>query len=94
MAYKKLLDKLRQFLAADQAAQRKELDSIRKVTKKLKSKARELGAKLEETLPGEEHAEIAAKLEIIEAQRSKALKLIRELRSGRDQEKAERPPGS
>lgn len=88
MAHKKLLDRLRQFLDADQTAQRKELDSIRKVTKKLKSKARELRDRLEAAQPGEERDEIAAKLEVIEAQRGKALSLIRELRSGPDQKKA------
>ncbi|RKT43543.1 hypothetical protein [Thiocapsa rosea] len=82
MARKKLLNKLARFFDADRAAQRKEIDSILKVTKKLKIKERELREKLTKTPAGEEHDEIAGKLDVIEAQRNKALKLIQELRAG------------
>jgi hypothetical protein len=81
MARKKLLNKLARFFDADREAQRKEMDSILKVTKKLKAKERELREKLATTPAGEEREEIAAKLGEIEAQRNKALKLIQELRA-------------
>lgn len=79
----KLLSKLTRFLDADYQSQQKELDSIVKVTKKLKKKAVEQQKALETATTLEERDEIEAKIKVIEAQRTKALALIQELRSGR-----------
>ncbi|MCG5512679.1 hypothetical protein [Ectothiorhodospira shaposhnikovii] len=84
MKTKKLLARLAGFLSADQTAQREELKSIRKVLKKLKAKERDLTARLEQTPPGDEHEEIAQKLQVIYAQRRKGVERVRELK-GRTQ---------
>lgn len=89
MATKKLLAKLGRFLDADRASQRKEIDSIRKVLKKLKHKERDLREKLPKAPAGEERDEIAAKLEVIYAQRRKGLDRVKELRGVDKPEKAE-----
>ena len=86
MTRKKLLNKLARFFDADRASQRKEIDSILKVTKKLKDKERDLRHKLETTAPVDERAELQGKLDVIEAQRHKALTLIQELRAGRNKD--------
>ncbi|ANB02923.1 hypothetical protein [Ectothiorhodospira sp. BSL-9] len=80
MATKKLLAKLGKFLDADRASQRKEIQSIRKVLKKLKHKERDLREKLPKTPEGEERDDIAAKLEVIYAQRRKGVDRVKELR--------------
>lgn len=85
----KLLGKLTRFLDADHQSQQKELDSIVKVTKKLKKKAVEQQAALETATTPEERDEIEAKLKVIEAQRTKALALIQELRSERKTDAAD-----
>jgi hypothetical protein len=87
MGKMKLLERLRRFLDADQTSQRQELESILKVTKKLKTKSKELRIAMDELPPGEERDEISAKLEVIEAQRAKAVKLIKELRGGQSDAK-------
>ncbi len=79
----KLLGKLTRLLDTDYQAQQKELKSIVKVTKKLKKKALEQQAALETATTPEERDEIEAKIKVIDAQRSKALELIKDLRSGR-----------
>jgi hypothetical protein len=88
MAQKKLLNRLQQYFEADPAAQRKELDAIRKVTKKLKKKADSLNVKLDATAAGNERDELAAKIAVIEAQRNRALKLIEERRGRSEKTKA------
>lgn len=84
MATKKLLAKLGRFLDADRASQRQEIESIRKVLKKLKHKERDLREKLPKTPEGEEREDIAAKLEVIYAQRRKGVDRVKELRGVHD----------
>ena len=81
---RKLLTKLALFFDTDRASQQRELDSIVKVTKKLKVKMLELREALEVAETQEERDDIMAKLEVIEAQRDKAVKLIKGLRREQD----------
>lgn len=94
MATKKLLAKLSRFLDADRASQQKEIESIRKVLKKLKHKERDLREKLPKTPEGEERDNITAKLKVIYAQRRKGVDRVKELRGGHESAEPENDPGS
>lgn len=85
MKTRKLLKRLTAFLDADKSAQRAEIESIRKVLKKLKEKERGLREKLDEATEPEERKAIAAKLAIIYAQRRKGLERVRAIRKGAEQ---------
>lgn len=87
MKTKKLLERLTGFLNADKSAQAREIDSIRKVLKKLKEKERKLQRKLEDQPETEDRQEIAARLQVIYAQRRKGVERVRVLqhRDGDDE---------
>jgi cytoplasmic iron level regulating protein YaaA (DUF328/UPF0246 family) len=85
MKTRKLLARLADFLDADRAAQQAEIESIRKVLKKLKEKERNLRDKLDEETEPEERKAIAAKLDVVYAQRRKGLERVRAIRKGSEQ---------
>jgi hypothetical protein len=81
MKTRKILEKLGQFLNADRAAQHEELESIRKILKQLKGKELKLREKLATVPDAEEREELAAKLEVVHAQRLKGIERVTELRA-------------
>ena len=80
MKLKKALRKLSQYLDADQREQLAQYDSIKKVLKKLKSKRNQLREKIELIEDDEERQQIQNKLDIVNAQRKKGVKLLKELK--------------
>ncbi len=82
MKTRKLLERLADFLDADKAAQQAEIKSIRKVLKKLKEKERNLREKLNEETDPDQLGAIAAKLDVVHAQRRKGLERVRAIRKG------------
>jgi hypothetical protein len=85
MKTRKLLARLADFLDADRAAQQAEVESIRKLLKKLKEKERNLRDKLDRETDPDEREAIAAKLDVVHAQRRKGLDRVRAIRNGSDQ---------
>ncbi|MBL4865477.1 MAG: hypothetical protein JKY67_03775 [Pseudomonadales bacterium] len=80
MKLKKALRKLSQYMDADQREQLAQYDSIKKVLKKLKSKRNQLREKIELIEDDEERQQIQNKLDIVNAQRKKGVKLLKELK--------------
>lgn len=80
MATQNLLAKLTDFLLADASAQRKEIESISKVLKKLKRKEKELTRQMAEAGDETERHHLQAQLEVIAVQRRKGRERVREIR--------------
>ncbi|SIT65869.1 hypothetical protein SAMN05216526_0324 [Ectothiorhodosinus mongolicus] len=80
MATQNLLAKLTDFLLADASAQRKEIESISKVLKKLKQKEKELTRQMAESGDESERQNLQAQLEVIAVQRRKGRERVREIR--------------
>ena len=81
MATQNLLAKLTDFLLADASAQRKEIESISKVLKKLKQKEKELTRQMAEASDETERHNLQAQLEVIAVQRRKGRERVREIRN-------------
>ncbi len=86
MKTKKLLRRIGILLSADQRAQIEKYDSLEKVLEKLKKKEVALRQKLEGEEGKREQREIVRKLEVVEAQRKKGVKLRKEIERLRDSE--------
>jgi len=82
MKLKKLMERVGDFLDADTKTQMEEVKSLRKVLKELKSKERDLQAKLQE-MPdkGDDKDELQIKLDVIYAQRKKGLERAKEIKA-------------
>ena len=81
MSKKKLLEKLQKFFDATQHEKRKHRQEIKKVLKKFKQKERKIQQKLELTVAAEAIAELQQELKVIYAQRSKGVKVIKDMGS-------------
>lgn len=79
MGKKKLLEKLQEFLDADQQEKIKHIQQIKKVLKKLKQKERRVQQKLELCVDTDKRVELQQELDIIYAQRMKGIKIIKEI---------------
>jgi hypothetical protein len=84
MKTKKLLHKIKELLSADQRAQIAKYDSLEKVLQKLEAKQAKFREKLKVEGDEERQREILLKLEVIEAQRKKGVKLKQEIEKLRD----------
>lgn len=81
MKLKKMLEQLVEFFDADLHNQRKELQSIQKVLRKLKQKERDLKAELEAGIEdADQAAELQDKLSVIYAQRTKGVDLVKSIK--------------
>lgn len=80
MKVKKMLSRLMDYFNADKHQQLVELKSIRKVLRKLKQKERELKSKFNEAKNAEQKEALQNKLDVIYAQRTKGMQVIRSLR--------------
>lgn len=76
----KLLKKTEEILSAKKSKQRKKIDSLKKLLDKLKKRKRKLKERLEATNDREHQARIRGELEVIQAQRRKGLKALKELK--------------
>ena len=86
MKTKKLLQKIKALLSADQRAQLAKYDSLQEVLGKLMAKEVAFREKLDEEDDEERRREILRKLEVIEAQRKKGEVLKKEIEALRDTE--------
>jgi hypothetical protein len=84
MKRKKLLRKIKALLDADQRAQLAKYDSLEKVLQKLEEKESAFREKLGEEKDKERRGEILRKLEVLEAQRKKGVRLKEEIEKLRD----------
>lgn len=82
MKTRRLLARLADFLDADRAAQQAEIESIRKVLNKLKQKERILQDKLDRETDPDQREAIAARLDVVHAQRRKGLGRVKAIRKG------------
>jgi ADP-dependent phosphofructokinase/glucokinase len=83
MKSKKLLGRLSEFLNADEKTQKQEIKSARNVLKALKDKEKELKSRLEHSTDADETAALQTKLDVIYAQRSKGVELLKRLRGSK-----------
>lgn len=79
MGKKKLLHKLQDFFNADQREKVKRFKDIKKILKQLKDKERKIAQKLADCDDAEKAAELQQELDIIYAQRSKGVKIIKDM---------------
>jgi hypothetical protein len=86
MKRKKLLRKIKSLLNADQRAQIKKFDSLEKVLQKLESKEADFHEKLKQEKSKARREELHRKLEVIQAQRKKGVRLKTEIEKLRDDE--------
>ena len=86
MKRKKLLRKLKTLLSADKRAQIAKYDSLAKVLNNLEAREAKLREKLDSAEDDRKRREICRKLEVLEAQRKKGIKLKHELEALRDAE--------
>ncbi|RLA23388.1 MAG: hypothetical protein DRQ62_06395 [Gammaproteobacteria bacterium] len=81
MGKKKLLEKLQEFLDADQQEKIKHIQQIKKVLKKLKQKERRVQQKLELCVDTDKRVELQQELDIIYAQRMKGVNIVKQIQS-------------
>jgi hypothetical protein len=86
MKRKKLLRKIKELLDADQRAQIAKYDSLENVLRKLELKEASFRERLSEEKDEERRREIVRKLEVIEAQHKKGVRLSEEIEKLRDAE--------
>jgi hypothetical protein len=86
MKRKKLLRKIKALLDADQRAQLAKYDSLEKVLQKLEEKELTFREKLDAEKDKERRSEILRKLEVLEAQHQKGVRLKEEIETLRDAE--------
>lgn len=79
MKYEKLLDKLKTFFDADARERKKQKSDIKDILKKLKKKERKLREKLDAENIAEKRKHLQQEIDVIYAQRTKGIKLIKEL---------------
>ena len=79
MKQKKLLDKLKTFFDADAREREKQKSDIKDILKKLKKKERKLKGKLDAEKNADKRKRFQQEIDVIYAQRTKGIKLIKEL---------------
>lgn len=79
MKQKKLLDKLKTFFDADARERDKQKSDIKDILKKLKKRERKLKGKLDAEKNTDKRKRFQQEIDVIYAQRSKGIKLIKEL---------------
>ncbi|MDX1813095.1 MAG: hypothetical protein R3240_14160 [Gammaproteobacteria bacterium] len=79
MKTKLLLKKLSDFFDADQRAQVAEINSIKKVLKKLKKKEKQLETDLEQEQDSDKREKLELKLSVCRAQRKKGEQVMQQL---------------
>jgi len=79
MGKKKLLHKLQDFFNADQREKEKRFKDIKKILKQLKDKERKITQKLTDCDDAEKIGELQQELDIIYAQRTKGVKIIKDM---------------
>ncbi|MBV1882604.1 MAG: hypothetical protein KUG82_13280 [Pseudomonadales bacterium] len=94
MKLKKALKKMTEYLNSDRRYQLAQYDSIKKVLKKLKSKRNQLREKIafidnnqdeiHKANNSDERQKLQSKLDIVNAQRKKGVRLMKELKSIRE----------
>jgi predicted ribosome quality control (RQC) complex YloA/Tae2 family protein len=87
MKVKKLLERLNDFLTADEKTQQQEIEGIRKVLKALKDKEKDIRRQLENSSDAEEADALQTKLDVIYAQRSKGVEHVKQLRGSEHADK-------
>jgi len=80
MKVKKMLGRLMDYFNADKHQQLADLKSIRKVLRKLKQKERELKSAFKEAKNAEQKEAVQNKLDVIYAQRTKGMQVVKALR--------------
>ncbi|HHH37972.1 MAG TPA: hypothetical protein ENK50_00125 [Sedimenticola sp.] len=86
MKTRKLIRKMREYLSADRKKQRKQVECMIELLKKLKHKERTLQQKLEHEKDEKKRQEIQNNLDIIFAQRRKGVAILKELKKGEREE--------
>ena len=79
MKQKKLLDKLKTFFDSDAREREKQKSDIKDILKKLKKRERKLKGKLDAENNADKRKRFKQEIDVIYAQRSKGIKLIKEL---------------
>lgn len=87
MKIQKLLDRLKDILNADRQAQLEEYKSLKKILKSLRIEKKGWEKKLSDTADEEKRREIASRLKVIDMQRKKGLKVLKELKEERRRNK-------
>lgn len=87
MKIQKLLDRLKDILNADRQAQLEEYKSLKKILKSLRIEKKGWEKKLSDTADQEKRREIASRLKVIDMQRKKGLKVLKELKEERRRNK-------
>jgi predicted nucleic acid-binding Zn-ribbon protein len=78
MKHEKLLDKLKIFFDADARERKKQKSDIKDILKKLKKRERKLKEKLDAENNAEKRKHLQQEIDVIYAQRTKGIKLIKE----------------
>jgi predicted nucleic acid-binding Zn-ribbon protein len=78
MKNEKLLDKLKTFFDADARERKKQKSDIKDILKKLKKRERKLKEKLDAENNAEKRKHLQQEIDVIYAQRTKGIKLIKE----------------
>ena len=84
MKLKKVLNRLSKYLDAERREQLEEYESIKQVLKKLKTKRDNLAEKINFENDDILREKLQGKLDVVNAQRRKGLKLLKELKLARD----------
>ncbi|AKH20293.1 hypothetical protein [Sedimenticola thiotaurini] len=79
MKGKKLLEKLADYLSLDQRNQRKKREKIREVLKQLREKEHQLKARIEREQDEEKRLQLTRELDIMHAQRTKGVEMLKQL---------------
>jgi hypothetical protein len=83
MKVKKLLEKLKGYLGAEQRAQLVKYDSIKGVLKKLKKKENALKDKLKKEQDEKAQKRLKKEMDTLSAQRKKGMKILKELKQAK-----------
>ena len=87
MKIQKLLNKLKDILDADRQAQLEKYKSLKKVLKSLRAEKKGLEKRLADTKNEEQRQELSSRLKVISMQRKKGIRLLKELKEERKQNK-------
>ena len=87
MKVQKLLDRLKDILNADRQAQLEEYKSLKKILKSLRIEKKGWEKRLSDTADEEKRREISSRLKVIDMQRKKGLKVLKELKEERRRNK-------
>lgn len=80
MKIKRLIEQLSELLSEKGAARRKRRNALKKVLKRLKTRKTELVAKIDRA-GGDEKKKLQKKLRLIQAQRKKGLKALKDIKA-------------